>query len=255
MSLVTAEVVEGAGESLARLYYKSETGSTNDDLIVLARSGAAEKTVVVAEVQTKGRGRRGSDWHCAPGEALAFSYLADWKKVCERRLLPSLRSGLAIAMALESFGVKVGVKWPNDLLINDRKVAGILTEVSGEALVIGIGLNVSVMDFPEVLRGSATSVLKETGLAIGREELLAELIRQLEIAFLTEDSLTLSKLRERCALTGRAVALDHHGERVEGHVRGLSDEGELILFNGHTHLVINQASEIRFLDSTRSALG
>ena len=255
MTLDTSAVVELTGDALTRLYYKSETQSTNDDLITLAKAGAEVGTVVVAEEQTRGRGRRGAAWHCATGKALVFSYLADWQTVRELPLLPSLLSGVAVARVLERFRISAQVKWPNDLLINRRKVAGILTEVTGDALIIGLGLNVSVDSFPQELSESASSLLRETGSLIARELLLAEIIKEFSQSLSNRSNLTISDLRSRCALTGNAVSLGHNGERVEGHVRGLSDEGELILFNGHTHIVINQASEIRFLDNQRSAAG
>ncbi|HEU5420743.1 MAG TPA: biotin--[acetyl-CoA-carboxylase] ligase [Streptosporangiaceae bacterium] len=132
------------GSLWTRLDVVGETGSTNEDLLAAARSGAAEGAVLVAERQARGRGRQGRTWITVPGGALSFSVLLRPAGVpaAARGWLPLL-TGVAVARAVtEAAGVRVSLKWPNDVLAGGAKLAGILAEQAGPAIVIGIGINV-----------------------------------------------------------------------------------------------------------------
>src|ERR1039458_8162031 len=123
-----------------------ETGSTNADLLAEARAGAAEGLVLVAETQTAGRGRLDRSWSSPPRAALTVSVLLRPVAVppAARAWLPLL-TGIAVAAALRArAGVTAGLKWPNDVLVADRKIAGILAEAHGDAIVAGVGLNVTL---------------------------------------------------------------------------------------------------------------
>ena len=123
----------------------AQTGSTNDDLLAAARAGAAEGAVLVAEHQTRGRGRQGRQWVSRTGSALIFSVLLRPAAVppADRGWLPLL-TGVAVARALrQQAGVDAALKWPNDVLAGGAKLAGILAEQAGEAIVMGVGLNVA----------------------------------------------------------------------------------------------------------------
>lgn len=138
----------------------SETGSTNADLLAEARSGAPEGLVLVADAQTAGRGRMGRRWISTPGAALTFSVLLRPGGVPSGRLgwVPLL-AGVAVVSALrEEAGVEARLKWPNDVLIADAKLAGILAESWAEAIVVGIGINVS-QTREELPMETATSLL------------------------------------------------------------------------------------------------
>jgi BirA family transcriptional regulator, biotin operon repressor / biotin---[acetyl-CoA-carboxylase] ligase len=122
----------------------AQTGSTNEDLLAAAQAGAAEGAVLAAEHQTRGRGRQGRTWTTAPGTALTFSVLLrpDGVPPAARGWLPLL-AGVAVARAVTSAtGVQVSLKWPNDVLAGGAKLAGILAEQAGSAVVIGTGINV-----------------------------------------------------------------------------------------------------------------
>jgi BirA family transcriptional regulator, biotin operon repressor / biotin---[acetyl-CoA-carboxylase] ligase len=122
----------------------AETGSTNEDLLAAARSGAAEGAVLAAEEQSRGRGRQGRTWIAVPGRALLFSVLLRPAGVppAARGWLPLL-TGVAVARAVTAAtGVRATLKWPNDVLAGGAKLAGILAEQAGPAIVIGIGINV-----------------------------------------------------------------------------------------------------------------
>lgn len=142
----------------------AETGSTNADLLRLAGSGAAEGTVLAAEAQNSGRGRLGRSWSSTPGADLTFSVLLRPAGVPVALLgwLPLL-SGVAVAAALrEHADVEAGLKWPNDVLAGGRKLAGILAESQGGAVVVGVGLNV-FQQAAQLPVPTATSVLLERG--------------------------------------------------------------------------------------------
>jgi BirA family transcriptional regulator, biotin operon repressor / biotin---[acetyl-CoA-carboxylase] ligase len=140
-----------------------ETGSTNADLLAQARSGTREGLVLVAEAQTAGRGRMGRHWISAPGAALTFSVLLRPGGVPPGLLgwMPLL-AGVAVVSALrEEAGVDARLKWPNDVLVGDAKLAGILAESRAEAIVVGIGINV-FQRREELPVDTATSLLLET---------------------------------------------------------------------------------------------
>lgn len=169
----------------------AETGSTNEDLLAAARAGAAEGAVLAAERQTRGRGRQGRSWLSTPGSALTFSVLLRPAAVppASRGWLPLL-AGVAIARAIrEVSGVDVTLKWPNDVLAGGAKLAGILAEQAGDAIVVGAGINVGASR-DELPAPPTSSSLPATSLALrgaagaDREALLTAMLRELETWYL-----------------------------------------------------------------------
>jgi len=163
----------------------SQTGSTSEDLLSAARAGAAQGAVLVAESQTRGRGRQGRTWVSVPGAALTFSVLLRPAAVppAARGWLPLL-TGVALIRALRAVtGVEAALKWPNDVLAGGAKLAGILAEQAGDAIVVGIGINVGAVpdDLPAARAGAlpATS-LADRGAGTDRGALLAGVLRELE---------------------------------------------------------------------------
>jgi BirA family transcriptional regulator, biotin operon repressor / biotin---[acetyl-CoA-carboxylase] ligase len=158
-----------------------ETGSTNQDVLRLARSGAPAGLVLITQAQTAGRGRQGRSWQSEPGAALMFSLLVRPLPVPPAAMgwLPLL-AGVAVANAVRGVtGVQAGLKWPNDVLVGDGKLAGILAEQSGGAVVIGVGLNVlgrlDALPVP-----TATSLELHGAGDTDRAELLAEILSGFE---------------------------------------------------------------------------
>lgn len=214
------------------------TGSTNADL--LARGGP-EGQVLVAEEQTAGRGRMGRSWVSQPGASLTFSVLIRPVPVppARRGWLPLL-TGVAVATAVRSVaGVPATLKWPNDVLAGDRKLAGILAEQSGDAVVIGIGVNVATP--PDALPVSAaglraTSLLAE-GADVARDVLLVETLRQLERFYLPfradpdpERGGLLSAYRALCATLGRQVRVELPGGNIlAGIAEDVDRDGRLVV--------------------------
>jgi BirA family transcriptional regulator, biotin operon repressor / biotin---[acetyl-CoA-carboxylase] ligase len=157
-----------------------ETGSTNADLLAEARAGAAEGLVLVAEAQTAGRGRLGRSWVSPPRAALTCSVLLrpDRVRPAQRGWLPLL-TGVAVAAALrDEAAVPARLKWPNDVLVDGRKIAGILAEAHGGAIVTGFGLNVTLTR-AELPVPAATSLLLADAATTDRERLLAAVLTRL----------------------------------------------------------------------------
>jgi BirA family biotin operon repressor/biotin-[acetyl-CoA-carboxylase] ligase len=151
-------------------YYFKEIDSTNNYAKTLAADGHPEGTVVIAESQSSGRGRRGRQWYSDSGQGIFLSLILRPPLPVNELSRINMAIALAIVDALQEVGIKSGIKWPNDILIKDRKIAGILTEaitdMDGiEFIVSGIGLNVNTLieDFPAELRPIVTSVREEAG--------------------------------------------------------------------------------------------
>jgi len=164
-----------------RLMVRDEVGSTNDELRTLAESGAPGGLVLLALKQTAGRGRRGATWFAPEGESLAFSILIRPQE--PKALWPrlALATGLAVAEAAESFGPTTGIKWPNDIWIERRKLAGILVEAGADYAIIGIGLNVNTTQLPKEVADIATSLKIETGTTLSIPDVLAAIIRRFAV--------------------------------------------------------------------------
>ena len=157
------------------------TGSTNADLLARALRGEPEGTVLAAEEQRAGRGRMGRTWTSPPRAALTFSLLLKPAVPPARRGWLPLLTGVAVAAAVtKATGVETGLKWPNDLLAADAKLAGILAEAAGDAVVVGIGLNVSTepAEFPSPRPGALPAIsLRAAGAsALNREDILLAIL-------------------------------------------------------------------------------
>ncbi len=233
-----------------RLLVRETAGSTNDELRALAEGGAPDGLVVLALEQSAGRGRRVAAWFSPPGESLAFSILIrpDEPKALWPRL--ALATGLAVAEAVESFGPAAGIKWPNDVWIGRRKVAGILVEAGRDYVIIGIGLNVSSTRFPPEVAEIATSLRLETGLEHSRHEVLAGIIRSFarhsrEIG--KDFDHLLDSVRQRCVLTGQRVSLTTSNGPRQGVIEGIAPGGELLLRTDTGLERLIQADEVRIL--------
>ncbi|MCD6156015.1 MAG: biotin--[acetyl-CoA-carboxylase] ligase [Candidatus Atribacteria bacterium] len=221
-------------------FYRDQVDSTNEWAKREALQGAPSWSLFVAESQTRGKGRRGRGWFSLPGKSLTVSLLIR----PALSLGPGLTSlplvcGLAVSLALEEEGLKSGIKWPNDVLIEGKKVAGILVEGDFEAeilkyVVIGIGLNVNLSqeDFPQELRLTATSLLEVSGKKHHRlfllEALLSKLYRCLK-KWEKEESLAslCSELRKRLVTLGKKVKIATPGETLEGVAEDIDLDGSL----------------------------
>ena len=207
----------GSGLGRPRLHLR-ETTSTNDRARALAAAGAPHGTLVTAGAQTAGRGRQGRTWSAPPGRALLMSLVLR----APGRMLP-LAAAVAVA---EAAGPGAAIKWPNDVLLDGRKVAGILAEARPQDgwAVLGVGLNVAVRieDLPEDLRATAGTLGLEPR---DVEPVLGRLLAALERALALETPALLDAWRARDALRGRDVAwADGHGRAA-----GIDGDGRLVV--------------------------
>ncbi len=221
------------------LVARAAVESTNDVAWEALAAGLPDGTAVVADVQTRGRGRAGRAWHLSPGKGLALSVLL--LQGCERgqlAMLP-LAAGLALARGLERLAVRAELKWPNDLMLAGRKLAGILCEsrrttTGTEVAVIGVGVNVAQVpeDFPPEIAAGATSLAME-GCSAPRERVAAEFLNALEplVTELEEGGreALIEAWRARASFWGRRVRVRTPGGEVSGVARALDENGALVI--------------------------
>lgn len=193
------------------LVYLPRTASTNTVAADLARQGAADGTLVVTDDQHAGRGRMGRAWHAAPGQNLTVSLVlrpampvAEWPLVGFAAAVAAARALEARLLEAHLPGATVHVKWPNDLVLDGRKVAGVLLETAPGALVLGLGLNVNQTRFDGAFVLPPTSLALATGAAHERGEVLAEVLGHLEA------------LLPFCAGQGQSVLLNLYTARLAG---------------------------------------
>jgi BirA family transcriptional regulator, biotin operon repressor / biotin---[acetyl-CoA-carboxylase] ligase len=222
------------------LYAYDELGSTSDRAKELADEGADPGTVVLAEAQTAGRGRRGRVWTSPARRNLYFSVILRPELPPARAPEITLVASIAICDALKQSGVEAGIKWPNDLLASGKKIAGILTELAAEPdrvhwVVVGVGVNVNARadDFPEELRGEATSVLLERGQPAPRALFAAACFTALEewLDRHAEDGFAAVRdaWRERSVTLGREVVVRADGREIAGTAEDIDDSGALLV--------------------------
>lgn len=225
----------------SHVYLYSQADSTNTRAKHLARSGSMPGTIVVADAQAAGRGIANRRWHSPAGSGLYLSLILRPARVPNARLIPLL-AGLGAARAAErtAAGVRVELKWPNDLIVNDRKLGGVLVEASWAAeapvwLVIGVGINVHLQtaDFPNELQSVATSLDAAAGRRVSRLALADALIPELEAAcdVLPErlDEQRLQRIAQRDWLQNRRCVLERPGdERLSGVAAGIGPDGALV---------------------------
>lgn len=249
ISLLDREAVaRSAGASAARFRVEivESVASTNSALMQRAAGDTPSGTVIAAEWQHSGRGRMGRRWHAEPGGALTFSLLWRFNQGASALAGLSLAAGVALARALSKLGVpEVRLKWPNDLLWNGGKLAGMLIELQGDALgpsavVLGIGINVRLS---QALRSRidqpATDLETACGRALDRSTVLGAVLAELAPvldAFARTGFAPLREEWERChAHQGERVALKLPGGRIEhGIARGVADDGALLFEAGST---------------------
>lgn len=214
------------------------TASTNDEALARARRGAAPGLVVLADEQARGRGRLGRSWHSPAADNVYLSALVRPPAALHRAPPLTLAAGVAACEAVNRFGARASIKWPNDVLVDDRKLAGILTEsvTRGErveAVVIGVGVNVNGAAFPEELAAIATSLRLACGHAVDRvaftAALLGELERWLDRLDAEGTRAIAAAWKERSALFGRRVHVIVDGASVAGVARDLDEDGALLV--------------------------
>ncbi len=206
-----------------------EIDSTNRYLIDEARAGAPGGLVVVADHQTAGRGRLGRTWVAPPGASLLVSVLLRPTIAPERRHSLVMAAGLAMAEAVEAeTGVIAGLKWPNDLLVGERKLAGILAEAAGDALVVGLGVNIEWHEVPDELTSIATACNLEGGRPTSRADVLAAFLDRYSVRLADLDAARVA-YEARLLTLGRRVRVEQSDGELVGVATGVDADGRLRL--------------------------
>jgi BirA family transcriptional regulator, biotin operon repressor / biotin---[acetyl-CoA-carboxylase] ligase len=225
-----------------------QTTSTNDVIEKLARDGVKEGVVVFAESQTKGRGRLGRKWISPAHKGLWFSILLRPDLRPQETTQLTVASAIALRRAIESeTRLKPEIKWPNDILIGGKKVAGILTELSAELdkvryviLGIGIDVNLDVGEFPAELKKIATSLKIETGETVLRAELAVAILRELDFdnaqICAGKFPAVADEWESGCATIGKNVTVQIGDRKIRGCAESLDDDGALLVRTEHGHL-------------------
>jgi BirA family biotin operon repressor/biotin-[acetyl-CoA-carboxylase] ligase len=214
--------------------------STNTEVARLAAEGAAEGLAIVADEQTAGRGRLQRAWSSTKGAGLYFSILLRPNLALNRWPLLTFVAALATGDALlEASQVQTDIKWPNDLLANERKICGILAEAietpTGRAVVLGIGINLTNQAFPRELMNAATSVANESGRSPERESILAALLNALArwYSLLQEpegaEKIVAAWSSRSSYASGKLVQVTNGDETLQGLTRGIENDGALRL--------------------------
>ncbi|MDD2852718.1 MAG: biotin--[acetyl-CoA-carboxylase] ligase [Desulfuromonadaceae bacterium] len=225
-----------------RIEYAKQTLSTNADAFRLAENGAIEGTVILADAQSEGKGRRGRMWVSPAGVNLYCSI------VLRPAILPheapqlTFLSAVAVARAIRLTTALIPeIKWPNDLLVSGKKVAGLLNEMSAETdginfviLGIGVNLNMTAPQFPQDLRQPASSLLLESGALVDRSQFASTMLRELDQLYTEFQAVGFGPVREEwqqyCNANGRRIVVTDSGkECTEGRFAGIDTDGALLL--------------------------
>ncbi|WP_342469664.1 biotin--[acetyl-CoA-carboxylase] ligase [Ureibacillus sp. FSL K6-3587] len=242
------------------IHYFEEIDSTQSVAQQLARQGAEDGTVIIAEEQTGGKGRMQRTWHSAKGKGI-------WMTIIVRPNIPphqapqlTLVAAVSVVLAMKSLykNFMPVIKWPNDILINGKKCAGILTEMLAEmdrveGLLIGIGINTNheLDDFPEDIQSIATSIAIEEKQKVDRAQLVAEILKNLEYytdEYVAHGFKSIKKLwEEHSGTIGKRIKATTIREIIEGQAVGITDEGvlEILLDDGQVKKVYSADIEIQ----------
>mgnify|MGYP000845804210 FL=1 len=241
--LIEAEIAQELDTQLIgrKIIAYDAVDSTNLVLKDLAREGAEDGTVVVADSQGTGRGRMERAFFSPPGKGIWVSILLRPTFLPQDAPKCTLMAAVAVARAMERFGLRAAIKWPNDIMHDGRKLVGILTEMSAEMdrvnyVVIGIGINVNIAneDFPEELRSVATSLMQMKGEPLPRVAFLQELLRALDELYADVQQQgfapVLAAWRDYAVTLGQIVrVIAPAGEEFEGVAADIDEEGALLI--------------------------
>ena len=235
------------------VHFARETDSTNLWIKRLAKEGASEGTLALAEFQSAGRGRLGRSWEVPEGTSVMMSILLRPKFEPQYAPTLTLVMGMAVAKAVKSLGFDVSIKWPNDVVVYQKKICGILTEMGVrdgkiDYAVIGVGINVNIKEFPEEMADKATSLYLESGKEFDRSQIPGLVMEAFEEYY--------EKFAATCDLSGlkeeyESILANYNQpvrvlakEPYEGVARGITDGGELLVEKTDGTIVAVSAGEV-----------
>ena len=235
------------------VHFARETDSTNLWIKRLAKEGASEGTLALAEFQSAGRGRLGRSWEVPEGTSVMMSILLRPKFEPQYAPTLTLVMGMAVAKAVKNLGFDVSIKWPNDVVVSHKKICGILTEMGVrdgkiDYAVIGVGINVNIKEFPEEMVDKATSLYLESGKEFDRSQIPGLVMEAFEKYY--------EKFAAACDLSGlkeeyESILANYNQpvrvlakEPYEGVARGITDGGELLVEKTDGTIVAVSAGEV-----------
>lgn len=235
------------------VHFARETDSTNLWIKRLAKEGASEGTLALAEFQSAGRGRLGRSWEVPEGTSVMMSILLRPKFEPQYAPMLTLVMGMAVAKAVKKLGFDVSIKWPNDVVVSHKKICGILTEMGVrdgkiDYAVIGVGINVNIREFPEEMADKATSLYLESGREFDRSQIPGLVMEAFEEYY--------EKFAATCDLSGlkeeyESILANYDQpvrvlakEPYEGVARGITDGGELLVEKTDGTIVAVSAGEV-----------
>ena len=235
------------------VHFARETDSTNLWIKRLAKEGASEGTLALAEFQSAGRGRLGRSWEVPEGTSVMMSILLRPKFEPQYAPTLTLVMGMAVAKAVKNLGFDVSIKWPNDVVVSHKKICGILTEMGVrdgkiDYAVIGVGINVNIKEFPEEMADKATSLYLESGKEFDRSQIPGLVMEAFEKYY--------EKFAATCDLSGlkeeyESILANYNQpvrvlakEPYEGVARGITDGGELLVEKTDGMIVAVSAGEV-----------
>jgi BirA family biotin operon repressor/biotin-[acetyl-CoA-carboxylase] ligase len=235
------------------VHFAREIDSTNLWIKRLAKEGAPEGTLALAEFQSAGRGRLGRSWEVPEGTSVMMSILLRPKFEPQYAPTLTLVMGMAVAKAVKSLGFDVSIKWPNDVVVSHKKICGILTEMGVrdgkiDYAVIGVGINVNIKEFPEEMADKATSLYLESGKEFDRSQIPGLVMEAFEEYY--------EKFAATCDLSGlkeeyESILANYNQpvrvlakEPYEGVARGITDGGELLVEKTDGTIVAVSAGEV-----------
>ena len=235
------------------VHFARETDSTNLWIKRLAKEGASEGTLALAEFQSAGRGRLGRSWEVPEGTSVMMSILLRPKFEPQYAPTLTLVMGMAVAKAVKNLGFDVSIKWPNDVVVSHKKICGILTEMGVrdgkiDYAVIGVGINVNIREFPEEMADKATSLYLESGKEFDRSQIPGLVMEAFEEYY--------EKFAAACDLSGlkeeyESILANYNQpvrvlakEPYEGVARGITDGGELLVEKTDGTIVAVSAGEV-----------
>ncbi|WP_432404901.1 biotin--[acetyl-CoA-carboxylase] ligase [Wukongibacter sp. M2B1] len=244
------------------IYYLQQVDSTNNYVKKLALEGAVEGTIVIGEQQTGGRGRLGRHWVSPPGTSIYMSMLLrplihpnEAAKITEI-------TAAAVANAIDNVtGLKAGIKWPNDIILDNKKVCGILTEMNAELnninyVIVGIGVNVNIDEFSDGISNIATSIKRVLGAEASRKDIVINIVKEFEklyYDFINTGSLinTVDICKAKSVTLGRTVRIINKNETIIAKAIDITENGELVIKkdDGEIINVISGEVSVRGIDS------
>lgn len=239
------------------VHYYEKTGSTNIDAKKLAAEGAAHGTIVVADDQENGRGRRGRSWHSPAGSNVYFTIVLRPEFEPDKASMLTLVMAMSVAEAIRNYcGIEALIKWPNDIVVNKKKVCGILTEMEIaletndiQYVVIGVGINTNQETFPEDVREIAGSLVNEGGRKVSRAGMIQTVMERFEQNyenFLKEKDLSQMRQSYDALLVNKdrqVKVLDPKGEYT-GIAKGIDERGELLVQKKDGQIAAVYAGEV-----------